>query len=272
MPDPMKIRATANGDKIDVKVLMAHEMETGFRKDPAGAAHSGALHSNGDRRVQRQDGAVHAVGAVRVEKSVPVVPLQRRRQGRQGQRDLARQCERDANRRGSDCVTRRDSCRHARCCSRSACRAARRAPRLRIRPRGPAARSRPCTKSTAAMNRRCGRCATSAIICRLIRRRGSSWSPWGPASISCSPGKRTTGGYPFELLVDDLIERGVRFEVCVNTLDSRHIDRGRVHRGSFLRAVGIRRVGATSGQGRLCVSEAMMPARIVRDHLGFPGE
>jgi sulfur-oxidizing protein SoxZ len=37
MSDPMKIRATASGDKVDVKVLIAHEMETGFRKDAAGA-------------------------------------------------------------------------------------------------------------------------------------------------------------------------------------------------------------------------------------------
>lgn len=36
MPDPMKIRATITGEKIEVKVLMAHEMETGFRKDDAG--------------------------------------------------------------------------------------------------------------------------------------------------------------------------------------------------------------------------------------------
>ena len=36
MPDPMKIRATLTGDKVEVKVLMAHEMETGFRKDDAG--------------------------------------------------------------------------------------------------------------------------------------------------------------------------------------------------------------------------------------------
>jgi sulfur-oxidizing protein SoxZ len=36
MPDPMKIRATLTGDKVEVKVLMAHEMETGYRKDDAG--------------------------------------------------------------------------------------------------------------------------------------------------------------------------------------------------------------------------------------------
>ena len=37
MPDPMKIRAILTVDKVDVKVLMAHEMETGFRKDASGA-------------------------------------------------------------------------------------------------------------------------------------------------------------------------------------------------------------------------------------------
>ena len=37
MADPMRIRAQANGDKAVVRVLMAHEMETGQRKDAAGA-------------------------------------------------------------------------------------------------------------------------------------------------------------------------------------------------------------------------------------------
>ncbi len=36
MSDPMKIRAGVMGDKVVVKVLMAHEMETGQRKDSAG--------------------------------------------------------------------------------------------------------------------------------------------------------------------------------------------------------------------------------------------
>ena len=36
MADQMKIRATVTGDKVVVKVLMAHEMETGQRKDSAG--------------------------------------------------------------------------------------------------------------------------------------------------------------------------------------------------------------------------------------------
>jgi len=38
MADPMKIRATMSGDKVEVKVLMSHEMETGQRKDSKGAA------------------------------------------------------------------------------------------------------------------------------------------------------------------------------------------------------------------------------------------
>jgi len=36
MSDPMKIRAQMMGDKVDVRVLMGHEMETGQRKDAAG--------------------------------------------------------------------------------------------------------------------------------------------------------------------------------------------------------------------------------------------
>lgn len=36
MADPMKIRATLQGDVADVRVLMAHPMETGQRKDGAG--------------------------------------------------------------------------------------------------------------------------------------------------------------------------------------------------------------------------------------------
>ncbi|MEJ6002212.1 thiosulfate oxidation carrier complex protein SoxZ [Paucibacter sediminis] len=36
MADPMRIRAQAAGDKATVRVLMAHEMESGQRKDAAG--------------------------------------------------------------------------------------------------------------------------------------------------------------------------------------------------------------------------------------------
>ena len=37
MADQMKIRASMVGDKVEVKVLMSHEMETGQRKDAKGA-------------------------------------------------------------------------------------------------------------------------------------------------------------------------------------------------------------------------------------------
>lgn len=37
MADPMKIRAQMKGDICDIKVLMSHPMETGQRKDTAGA-------------------------------------------------------------------------------------------------------------------------------------------------------------------------------------------------------------------------------------------
>jgi len=36
MADPMRIRAQVAGDKATVRVLMAHDMETGTRKDGAG--------------------------------------------------------------------------------------------------------------------------------------------------------------------------------------------------------------------------------------------
>src|SRR5512134_315626 len=36
MAEPMKIRAILQGDVADVRVLMAHPMETGQRKDAAG--------------------------------------------------------------------------------------------------------------------------------------------------------------------------------------------------------------------------------------------
>ena len=36
MADPMRIRAAMQGDKVLVRVLMSHEMETGQRKDASG--------------------------------------------------------------------------------------------------------------------------------------------------------------------------------------------------------------------------------------------
>jgi sulfur-oxidizing protein SoxZ len=37
MAEPMKIRATLKGDVADIRVLVAHPMETGQRKDASGA-------------------------------------------------------------------------------------------------------------------------------------------------------------------------------------------------------------------------------------------
>jgi sulfur-oxidizing protein SoxZ len=37
MADPMKIRASIKGDVTEIRVLMGHPMETGQRKDAAGA-------------------------------------------------------------------------------------------------------------------------------------------------------------------------------------------------------------------------------------------
>lgn len=37
MADPMRIKATMKGDVADIRVLMSHTMETGQRKDAAGA-------------------------------------------------------------------------------------------------------------------------------------------------------------------------------------------------------------------------------------------
>ena len=36
MSEPMRIRAKLNGDTVEVKVLIRHDMETGLRKDTAG--------------------------------------------------------------------------------------------------------------------------------------------------------------------------------------------------------------------------------------------
>ena len=36
MPDPMRIRAQANGGNAVVRILVSHPMETGLRKDAAG--------------------------------------------------------------------------------------------------------------------------------------------------------------------------------------------------------------------------------------------
>jgi Sulphur oxidation protein SoxZ len=47
MADPMKIRASFKDGGVDLRILMAHEMETGQRKDQAGSK------PIGDRRFLR---------------------------------------------------------------------------------------------------------------------------------------------------------------------------------------------------------------------------
>ena len=37
-------------------------------------------------------------------------------------------------------------------------------------------------------------------------------------------GSKTQGGYPFQLMIEELQEKGVRFEACGNTLKTRKID------------------------------------------------
>ena len=62
MADPMKIRAQMKGDTAEVRVLMSHAMETGQRKDNAGAtvpAHfiqSITVDVGGKRVIQGQTG------------------------------------------------------------------------------------------------------------------------------------------------------------------------------------------------------------------------
>ena len=38
MPDPMRIRCQLTGEKVAIRVIMAHEMETGLRRDEDGQA------------------------------------------------------------------------------------------------------------------------------------------------------------------------------------------------------------------------------------------
>lgn len=50
----------------------------------------------------------------------------------------------------------------------------------------------------------------------------------GPGIDFLLEGEKDAGGYPFALNVEDLAGEGVRFEVCGNTLKTRHIDTARL--------------------------------------------
>ena len=54
-----------------------------------------------------------------------------------------------------------------------------------------------------------------------------------PAASPLAPrfwmiGAKTDGGYPFQLMVEELQAEGVKFKVCNNTLIARHVDPGQV--------------------------------------------
>ena len=53
MSDPMRIRAAATGDKVTVRVLVSHEMESGMRKDAAGKVSASFVYSNHQCCAQR---------------------------------------------------------------------------------------------------------------------------------------------------------------------------------------------------------------------------
>jgi sulfur-oxidizing protein SoxZ len=87
MADPMKIRAQMAGNNATVRVLMAHEMETGLRKDASGALV--AAHYITDVLVLSEG---RAVLEARMSQAVSQDPLLsfRFRGGRQGDRITVR--------------------------------------------------------------------------------------------------------------------------------------------------------------------------------------
>ena len=96
MADPMKIRANVTGDSTEVKVLVAHEMETGQRKDAQGKTIPAWFIQN--FKVTHNDKVVlNAQSARRVQ-------VQRRYKGRQGEDHVGRQPQRHAHRRSDDRV------------------------------------------------------------------------------------------------------------------------------------------------------------------------
>ena len=80
MADPMRIRAKQEGDKTVVRVLMAHEMETGQRKDSAGKVIPAHFIQKSPPPTTARPYSPRS-GAGDLQEPVPAVPVQRR-QGR----------------------------------------------------------------------------------------------------------------------------------------------------------------------------------------------
>ena len=84
MADPMKIRAAMSGDKVEVKVLMSHEMETGQRKDSKGAVIPAHFIQNVTATHNGKVVLAGGVGPGGLEEPVPVVQVRGRQARRQG--------------------------------------------------------------------------------------------------------------------------------------------------------------------------------------------
>jgi len=73
----MRIRAKAQGDVADVRVLMAHEMETGQRKEAEGKLVPAWFIQQCQRQPQRQTRNQRTLGTGSVKKSLSAVQGQR---------------------------------------------------------------------------------------------------------------------------------------------------------------------------------------------------
>ena len=67
MADPMKIRASAKEGITEVKILMSHEMETGQRKDAAGAL----IPAHFITEVSAEHNGKQVLAAMHLRKSIP---------------------------------------------------------------------------------------------------------------------------------------------------------------------------------------------------------
>ena len=101
MAEPMKIRATLQGDVADVRILMMHPDGNRAAQGCQGRDRAAALHPERGGHAQRQDGARRAVEPGRFAQPVPRPARQGRQGRRQDQRDLDRQQGRQAHRRSN---------------------------------------------------------------------------------------------------------------------------------------------------------------------------